>query len=204
MLNEEPGWGLAAFPSYTGILGWVQKSGYASCEEAASEDYPEGYALIVDESMMIGSEKLLLSRGVPSVKSGASSLRLEDIRVLDMEVKKSWNSEAVKEESGKVENRMGALPAYAVSDNAGTISKAVRDKAYSHVRDVGHSFGLFLQQVYEKNEIFKSFMQEVVQVKFREIMRPTAYLLPPKQHTISRFMNLSETARRQGKRILIP
>ncbi|MDR0612021.1 MAG: hypothetical protein LBG45_00760 [Dysgonamonadaceae bacterium] len=143
--------------------------------------------------MMIGSEKLLLSPGVPSVKSGVSSLRLEDVRVLGMEVKKSWNSETVREEFDKVENRMGAPPDCVISDNAGTLSKAIRYKAYNHVRDAGHSFGLFLQQVYEKDESFKSFMQEVTQVKFREIMRPTAWLLPPRQRTIARFMNLSGT-----------
>ena len=47
--------------------------------------------------MMIGSEKLLLSPGVPSAKKEVSSLKIDELRVLDMEVKKSWNSETVNE-----------------------------------------------------------------------------------------------------------
>ena len=74
---------------------------------------------------------------------------------------------------------MGTPPSCVISDNAGSISKAVRDKNYIHMRDAGHSFGLFLQQTYGKEECFQSFMKEVTQVKFREVMRSTAHLLPP-------------------------
>ena len=52
---------------------------------------------------------------------------------------------------------------------------------------------ILLDFSFKKDESFKSFMQEVTQIKFREIMRPGAYLLPPGQRTVARFMNLSET-----------
>jgi hypothetical protein len=91
---------------------------------------------------------------------------------------------------------MQSSPAYTVSDNASTINKAIRGKGYPHLRDAGHTFGLFLQHVYENEEDFQRFMKEVNGVKFREIMRPAAYLLPPKQRTTARFMNLSGTAAR--------
>jgi hypothetical protein len=48
-------------PSINSIANWVQKSGYSLYKETGAEDYPEGYALIVDESMMVGSEKLFLT-----------------------------------------------------------------------------------------------------------------------------------------------
>ena len=35
-------------------------------------------------------------------------------------------------------------------------------------------------------------MKELSQVKFREVMNPVAYLLPPRQRSIARFMNLSK------------
>ncbi|MDR1924028.1 MAG: hypothetical protein LBQ66_06610, partial [Planctomycetaceae bacterium] len=50
---------------------------------------------------------------------------------------------------------------------------------------------LCAQHVYEHDEEFKSFTKAVNDVKSREVMRPCAYLLPPKQRTISRFMNFS-------------
>jgi hypothetical protein len=110
ILNEEMNWGLTAFPSCTSILNRVQKSGYSTYVEPSSEDYPESYALIVDESMMIGSEKLLLSPGVPSAKKEALSLKIDEVRVLDMEVKKSWNSETAREEFDKVETGWALHP----------------------------------------------------------------------------------------------
>jgi hypothetical protein len=162
-------------------------------ETATKDDTEHDCAVIMDESMMIGSEKLLLIMGVPALKTGEKSLTAGDVRILDMEVKKSWNSAGMGEELDKVKKKMGTAPAYVISDNASTINKAVRDKGHIRVHDIGHTFGLFLQQTYEKTDDFKGFIKETTQVKFKEIMRPPAYLLPPKQRTVARFMNLSDT-----------
>jgi hypothetical protein len=193
LLNRYLGWHLESIPSPNSIKNWAQKSGYAIYEEADSKDFPAGYATIVDESMMVGSEKLLLTLGVPAAKTKDEALCEGDVQVLNMSVKSSWNSLSIGEVFEEVADKMNGSPAYVVSDNASTISKAVRDKGYIHLRDVGHTFGLFVQQTYEKEEDFQLFMKDVNGVKFREVMRPTAYLLPPKQRTIARFMNLSGT-----------
>lgn len=42
-------------------------------------------------------------------------------------------------------------------------------------------------------EVFKAFSAAVVAVKFKEVMKDTAYLLPPKQRAIARFINLAHT-----------
>jgi hypothetical protein len=67
----------------------VEKCGCYICETTGSEAFPNGCATIVDESMMVGSEKLLLTPGVASEKRGDKSLTESDVRVLDMRVKKS-------------------------------------------------------------------------------------------------------------------
>ena len=180
-------------PSYNSIANWVQKTGYALYAEMDSKELPEEYALIVDESMMVGSEKLLLTLGVSAIKTGEKALTESDVRVLDMSVKSSWNGDSIKEIFDRIEKKMGTPPAYVVSDNGSTIVKAVRMKGYVHVRDIGHSFGLFVQHIYGKTKDFQSFIKEVAAVKFRETMRTTAYLLPPKQRTVARFMNISHT-----------
>jgi hypothetical protein len=188
-------WQLESIPSANSIKNWAQKSGYYIYEDTDRKDFPEGYAVIVDESMMVGSEKLLLTLGVPSVKTKEEALSEGDVRVLNMRVQTSWNSAGIGKVFEEVEKKMTGSRAYAVSDNASTISKAVRDKGYIHIRDAGHTFGLFVQQVYEKEGDFRQFMKEVSGVKFREIMSPSAYLLPPRKRTITRFMNLSGTVK---------
>jgi hypothetical protein len=69
LLNRYLGWHLESIPSPNSIKNWAQKSGYSIYEEADSKDFPAGYAIIVDESMMVGSEKLLLTLGVPAAKT---------------------------------------------------------------------------------------------------------------------------------------
>jgi hypothetical protein len=75
----------------------------------------------VDESMTVGSEKLLLTSGAAPEKRGDKSLTEGDVRVLDMSVKRSWNSAGIGEVCEKTEEKMQPAPAYTVSDNAGTI-----------------------------------------------------------------------------------
>jgi CRISPR/Cas system CMR-associated protein Cmr5 small subunit len=71
--------------------------------------------------------------------------------------------------------------------------KSYKEKESSliHLRDVGHTLAMFLERQYKDAPDFLSLMQELAKVKNREIMRPVAYLLPPKQRVIARFMNLT-------------
>ncbi|GAP71315.1 hypothetical protein SAMD00024442_10_50 [Candidatus Symbiothrix dinenymphae] len=190
-LNARFEWNLPDIPSYTSIKNWVEKSGYSIYKESKSEEYEEGYAEILDESMMIASEKMLLTLSVPAGKIGEKALTFNDVDVLDISVGKSWNSASITKVLDKTEEKMKAPPVYLVSDNAGTIAKAVKDKGYTHLRDVGHTLALCVERVYKKVDAFQAFTKAIGKVKFREIMRPVGYLLPPKQRTIARFMNLS-------------
>lgn len=193
LLSEKLGWNVPT-PSYTTIKNWLEKSGYHLYYSSKDSEFPDGYAMIVDESMIIGGQKLLVTLGVPESKDSEEALTLGDVQVLDMEVKSSWNSEAIGKTLNTQSQAMGQSPSYVVSDNASTLCKAFREQEIPHLRDVGHTTALVIQHVYEQDEEFKSFMNEVSEVKFREVMRPSAHLLPPKQRTIARFMNLSGIA----------
>jgi tRNA nucleotidyltransferase/poly(A) polymerase len=59
------------------------------------------------------------------------------------------------------------------------------------LRDIGHSLAMFLERQYKDAPDFLSLMKSLAKVKNREIMRPIAYLLPPKQRILARFMNLT-------------
>ena len=181
---------LPEIPCANSIKNWVEKSGYSIYKEPKSALSENGYAEIFDECMMIGSEKLLLTLGVPAEKEGDNFLTTNDVEVLSIDVKKSWNSETIGAVLDSIETSLGASPRYVISDNASTLTKTVRDKEYTHIRDVSHTFALFMEREYKNDKDFQQFNKEIAGVKFREIMRPSAYLLPPKQRTIARFMNL--------------
>jgi hypothetical protein len=110
LFNERLKWELEEIPSPNSIGNRVEKCGYYIYKTTGSEDFPEGYATIVDESMMVGSEKLLLTLGVASEKRGTKSLTESDIKVLDMSVKKSWNSSEIGEVCEKIEEKMYSAP----------------------------------------------------------------------------------------------
>ncbi|MDR2650737.1 MAG: hypothetical protein LBC68_00250, partial [Prevotellaceae bacterium] len=73
-LSERLSWELKDIPSPGSIKNWVEKSGYEIYAEPAYNTLDDSYAQIIDESMMVGTEKLLLSLGVKAEKEGESAL----------------------------------------------------------------------------------------------------------------------------------
>ena len=57
-----------AIPTHTTIRDWCMKAGLAKYNEAGEEikDSGKDYAAIVDESITVGSQKLMLTLGVPA------------------------------------------------------------------------------------------------------------------------------------------
>ena len=192
ILNELLNLGLKV-PCFNSIENWVKKSGFSIYKEPGGEIKGKKYAMIMDESMMIGSQKMLMTLGV-SAKHKKQPLTHGEVDVLGMSVRSSWNSEAISSEIKKVSEKVGHNPAYAITDNASTMNKGVRDSKLVHIKDISHTLGLIMKRIYDKDATFNSYMKELSQVKFKEVMNPVAYLLPPQQRTISRFLNLSQIA----------
>lgn len=65
--------------------------------------------MIVDESMMIGGEKLLVTLGVPAEHKEAS-LTHSDVSTLNMSVSSSWDGEGIKEKLLEASRIVGKSP----------------------------------------------------------------------------------------------
>lgn len=185
------GWGLSDIPSMGSIKNWVEKSGYSIYKEPKKKYQDEDYAMVTDESMMLGSEKVLLTLGVNAHKDNDGALSFQETEVLDISVKSSWNGEKIKGVFEKIENEMNKAPCYILSDNAATIIKAAKGQGYEHIRDVGHSLAMFIERKYKNDDRFVAYTKAIAQVRFKENMKPTFYLLPPRQRVIARFMNIA-------------
>lgn len=72
ILNEFMGNVFGKVPAYTTIGYWTQELGLSVYKESCSLFKDKRYALIVDESMMIGSEKLLLTLAMPAINAGSA------------------------------------------------------------------------------------------------------------------------------------
>lgn len=191
ILNEFMDGFFGQVPSYSTINGWAQELGLSVYKESCGLLKDKRYALIVDESMMIGSEKLLLTLAAPADNAG-SALTENDVSVVDISVAKSWNGAAIKGVLERVSERIGHRPEYVISDNGSTVCKAVRDAGYSHHRDISHTLGMFLERAYKKEPDFQRLSDKVQLARSKYNMQGVAYLQPPSQRSIARFMNMSK------------
>ncbi|MGM9734417.1 MAG: hypothetical protein ACI3YT_09920, partial [Prevotella sp.] len=89
ILNEFMGDIFGKVPAYTTIGYWAQGLGLSVYKESCGLFKNRRYALVVDESMMIGSEKLLLTLAVSADNEG-HSITEKDIVIVDISIAKSW------------------------------------------------------------------------------------------------------------------
>ena len=191
ILNEFMGNVFGKVPAYTTIGYWTQELGLSVYKESCSLFKDKRYALIVDESMMIGSEKLLLTLAMPAINAG-SAITEKDITIVDISIAKSWNGTSIKNVLEKVADKIGHKPEYVISDNGFTVCKAVRDAGYAHHSDISHTLGIFLERVYKKEADFQELSNNVQLARFKYNMQDVAYVQPPSQRSIARFMNMSK------------
>jgi len=188
ILKTALGWDIT-IPSYKSVKNWVIKSGYAVYHEPDEEITKEDYTTIVDDSMMVGSQRLLLILGSKSEHQG-KPLSHNDVSVLGMAVRQSWDGESVSAELDKVSTRVDHPPLYVISDNASIMKKGISKSNLLHIRDISHTLGMIMERVYKKEKEFISFLKDLATVKRKAVMTIEAYLLPPKQREIARFLNL--------------
>ena len=88
---------LGQIPSRNTIENWIKKCGLDIYNTPEKSLNVEEYAMIVDESMMMGSEKLLFTLGIPAKHTGDIALSRKDVSILDMSVASSWNGDGIQD-----------------------------------------------------------------------------------------------------------
>lgn len=190
IINDSFGGILGRIPSRNTIEDWVKKCGLDIYNSPKEFKKTADYAMIIDESMMIGSEKLLLTLGVP-VQHNGSPIAREDMVILDLAVSSSWNSEGVKDRLLAAVDKVSSLPEYLISDNAPIMASGIARAGLPSHRDISHSLGMFLERSYKNEEDLIAYTKSMSETQAKYSMKKVAYLLPPRQRTIARFINLS-------------
>lgn len=88
-----------------------------------------------------------------------------------------------------VVSTQGHAPIYAISDNGANLKKAMELLDFRHHRDIGHTFATFVRKVYEKDPEYMNF-SSLIGKTTHLALSDMAYLMPCKQRSIARFMNL--------------
>ena len=179
-------------PSHVTVLDWVEKCGLSinkGCMKKKTAE--EAYSIIYDNGITVCGQDLHLELKASSEHPG-HSLRHADVSVLRMKAGKGWNTEMIKGQLELTIKEEGRKPDYVVSDNGLIMCNAGEALGLKHHKDISHSFGVFLENVYSKDPEFADFIAKKGYArKFSHT--PMACLMPPRRREYARFMNVFDT-----------
>lgn len=184
---------VADLPSHQTVLDWVKKCGLSVYEKSrgGSSLGELNYSIIMDNSITLGGEDLHVELAAPAAHPG-HALKHSDVDVLKMSVGKKWDKQMVRGELSDTIARIGRRPDYVVSDNGRVMVGAVSDLALPGHRDISHSFGMFLEQVYGHDHEYSELVREIGNAR-KYSHTPIAHLMPPRRRAYARFMNVFDS-----------
>ena len=190
-------------PSKSTLALWLQKLGCARYQQQAqpTQTPVAPYALLVDESMVIGTHRLLVALALPAPKTPYTTIDFSQVRLVGLWVAPSWNQQTIAQRLQTLSQHQGRPPAYVVSDGDRKLRLGIQQAGLRGLSDVGHQVALLLEHHYKRLPAFLAWQQSLTQLRYRGIMTAHAYLLPPCQRSIARFMNLNEVVS-WGQRLL--
>lgn len=179
-------------PSHVTVLDWVEKCGLSitkGCMKRKTAE--EAYSIIFDNSITVCGQDLHLELKASSEHPG-HSLKHADVSVLRMKAGKGWNTEMIKGQLEQTIKEEGRKPDYVVSDNGQIMCIASETLGLTHHKDISHSFGVFLENIYSKDPEFADFIAKKGYArKFSHTAM--APLMPPRRREYARFMNVFDT-----------
>lgn len=187
MLNLYLNLGLGC-PKYGTILIWTKKVGLFSTRPPIEKS--NDWVLIIDESIAVGHERLLVVYGVRSSKIDFKrALKYDDLKPLLIKSSNKWTGEIIKKEIEGLVEKWGHVK-YIVADGGNGICKGLELSGNTHVYDITHKIAWVLKKIYEKDSLFTSYAKEMAQMRYKGVCSEISHIIPPKQRINSRFMNL--------------
>ncbi len=177
-------------PCQTTIRTWLEKLGLDTLEHK-DISLDDAYAIIMDASISVNNQQMLLALKVPADHTG-KPLTHNDEEVIGMAVSDSWTSDKVEEVAKEILKEQKRNPEYFITDNGGNLKKAIAQLGIPHHKDMSHTLAIFLRQTYEKDPEFIEFKRLVGKTKHLALSS-VAYLMPARQRSIARFMNMFST-----------
>ena len=180
-------------PTHTTILNWVHKIGYY--ELMREKEKADDWIIILDESIQIGQDKILMIFGIREKNVDFTRpLILQDLVPLRELINTSWSGEEIKDVLLDIKKELGDVK-YAVSDGGNNIINGLKLSKITHVYDITHKIALILCKLYKKNDIYISLTKRMTEMRVKYLQTKIAYLIPPKQRSKSRYLNVNEIAK---------
>lgn len=138
------------------------------------------YVLMADESVLIGSQKLLLLVAVRQQQQQCriAPLQMADVQVIHVEPAASWPGARIAQLI-ELHQQPGVTFSYAVSDKASNLRKAFRIANIAWVEDLTHRLANLTQRLLTSQPAFSAFMASQQLTRAKWILSPYAIYLPP-------------------------
>lgn len=189
ILNETLDWNLEKIPCANTIQNWVAKTGLHRLETTQDQQLVTQVSLIVDESIRLGQERLLLALLVNAEKERTKALSMNDVEVFFMQGNTSWSGDIIEQKLTDHLTKSGYQVVSYISDEARNMKKAARLLELDHFPDISHAIGSSLKRVFAKQEAYLAFSKQVTAYVRKGAQQDLSYLVPPKQRGKARFLN---------------
>ncbi len=177
--------------SATTIRNWSIRLGLYYLSSRPSCDR---YALIVDESVSIGQEKVLLILGVPlpSTMSRIAPLTLAEVEVIHVASRSSWKGSDISEAIEAWRTKYGVQIAYAVTDAASNIKNGLNLSAIHWIYDCSHVIANQVQRMFSKDDHFNNLVKRMNTTRTLWPSCQWAPYMPPTMRKKARFHQVLE------------
>ena len=184
------GWKFKA-PSHTSVRRWVMRLGLFQLQQ--TRQLSGDYVALLDESIQIGRERLLLLLGVKleADRSRCQPLRAGDVTVLGLEVQSSWTGQAVADFLGRALDPLtGVNIVHFITDGGTNLAKALRIKGIDAVADCTHMLMNAVKKLLAEDKVLGQLHADVGQLRRRLVLTEFGYLLPPSLRDKDRFIRI--------------
>lgn len=152
-------------------------------------------SLMIDESIRLGQEKLLLILSIPFEKVKKATLSFTDVEVIFMKGALTWTGDKIHQVITQLKQDYGFEVKSIVSDEDKKLLKSSRLLEVCHIPDISHAIATCLKRVFDNTDDFKGFKQLITSYTAKAVNQALSYLRPPKQRTKARFMNLNKVVK---------
>jgi len=182
-------------PTRNSIRNWLQRLGIAELQQPLGSN--EDLVIMVDHSMQIGTEKVMVALGVKTSEQPepGKSLTHQHVRVLEVKPGHQWKTEDMTQEYEDLADRYGT-PRAVLVDGAPELregAKCLKDRRENTIvlRDFKHYAANVLKSLLGKDERFQEVGGKIGKTRSAIQQTELAHLTPPRPKQKARFMNLS-------------
>ena len=175
-------------PTFSTVKLWVKKIGYYQLQSV--KEKADDWIIILDESIGIGQEKLLVVLGIRQRNVDFSRpLKLQDMEPITVKSSEKWTGEDIAKELEIVKTKLGSVK-YAVTDAGANLKKGLNISGITHMYDITHALAIYLERIYGHDSDFIDFVHQAGQMRAKLCCGKSAHLIPPNQRSKSRFLNI--------------